>query len=303
LRHLASIHLPAFVIMTWKRLLARTSLFTLIIFAGLMIFLDSCVQFRMSKKEIDQYFADKKQKGVEQFYYAGKQRINYLTVGSDSLPLVLFVHGSPGSLSAFIDFMGDEELLQHAQLVSVDRPGFGTSNFGYAEPSLEKQAAQLKAILEKHRSQRPTILVGHSLGGPVIARMAMDYPELVDGLILVAPSLDPDLEPREWFRAPLSTPFLKWILPRSLRASNDEIYMLKPQLQKMVPLYRKIRARTIVIQGLKDDLVDPGNADFARKMISNAPVKLMMVDTMTHFVPWTHPQLIRNAIIELTLPL
>jgi pimeloyl-ACP methyl ester carboxylesterase len=285
--------------MTWKRLLARTSLLTIAIFTGLMIFLDSCVQFRMSKKEIDQYFADKKQKGVEEFYYVGNQRINYLTVGSDSLPLVLFVHGSPGSLSAFIDFMGDDLLLSHAQLISVDRPGFGTSNFGYAEPSIEKQAAQLKPILDMHRDQRPVILVGHSLGGPVIARMAMDYPELVDGLILVAPSIDPDLEPNEWFRAPLATPVLKWILPRSLRASNDEIYKLKPQLQHMIPLWSKVQARTIVIQGMMDDLVHPANAEFAKRMIINAPVKLVTVDTMTHFVPWTHPQLIRSAVVEL----
>lgn len=285
--------------MTWKRLLARTGLFTIAVFAGLVIFLDSCIQFRMSKKEIDQYFADKKQKGVEEFYFVGKQRINYLIVGSDSLPLVMFVHGSPGSLSAFIDFMGDEQLLQHAQLVSVDRPGFGTSNFGYAEPSIEKQAADLIPILEKHRDQRPVILVGHSLGGPVIARMAMDYPALVDGLIFVAPSIDPDLEPNEWFRGPLATPFLKWMLPRSMRASNDEIYMLKPELQKMIPLWSKVKAQSIVIQGLKDDLVHPGNADFAKKMITQAPVKLVTVDTMTHFVPWTHPQLIREAVIEL----
>jgi pimeloyl-ACP methyl ester carboxylesterase len=287
--------------MNWKRLIARTSLLLVAVFAAMMISLDSCVQFRMTNKEIDHYFQDKAQKGTQEFYYVGKQRINYLTVGRDTLPLVVFVHGSPGSLSAFIDFMSDEQLLKVAHLVSVDRPGFGSSNFGYAEPSLAKQAADLKPILEKYHKQRPIILVGHSLGGPVIARIAMDYPELVDGLIFVAPSLDPDLEPKEWFRAPLATPFLKWMLPRSIRASNDEIYNLKPQLQAMLPLYTRIKASTIVIQGLKDDLVHPKNADFAQKMITNASVKVVRVDTMTHFVPWTHPQLVRDAVMEMTV--
>lgn len=285
--------------MRWKRLLKRTSLVSVLLLAGLLLFLDSCVQFRMSQSEIDNYFKNRPQKALTQSYYVGKQKINYAIVGSDSLPLVIFVHGSPGSLSAFIDFLGDSILTTRAQLVSVDRPGFGASNFGYAEPSLELQAAELKPILEKHKGQRPIILVGHSLGGPVIARMAMDYPELVDGLVFVAASIDPDLEPKEWFRAPLATPFLKWMLPRSLRASNDEIYKLKPELQKMVPLWTKVTANTIFIQGGKDDLVHPANVDFARKMLVNAPFKVVFKDSMNHFVPWSNPELIRDAVVEL----
>lgn len=94
-------------------------------------------------------------------------------------------------------------------------------------------------------------MVGHSLGGPLIARVAMDYPELVDGLIMVAPSIDPGLEPKEWFRAPLATPFFSWILPRSFRASNDELYQLKPELENMLTRWPEVIAPTIVIQGKK----------------------------------------------------
>ncbi|CAN5613597.1 alpha/beta fold hydrolase [soil metagenome] len=261
--------------------------------------MDSCMQFRMSKSEIDQYFSQKEKKGTLHRYDIDKRVMNYLEVGDSNLPLVVFIHGSPGSLSAFIDFMADTALLAKAQLITVDRPGFGYSNFGKAEPSLEKQAALLKPILETHKNQRPVILVGHSLGGPLIARMAMDYPELIDGLVMVAPSIDPELEPNEWFRAPLALPFLKWLLPRSIRASNDEIYKLKPELEEMIQLWPRIKANTIVIQGKKDSLVPKENADFAKKMITNAPVKLVMIDDMTHFVPWSNPELIRQAIVEL----
>jgi pimeloyl-ACP methyl ester carboxylesterase len=258
------------------------------------------MQFRMSKKEIDSYFKDKEKKGALHTYTQDHQKINYLHVGDENLPLVVFVHGSPGSLSAFIDFMADTALLKKAQLISVDRPGFGKSNFGYGEKSLSRQAEVLKPILEKYKTNRPIILVGHSLGGPVISRMAMDYPQLIDGLVIVAGSIAPELEPNEtWFRAPLSTPFLRWILPRSIRASNTEIYHLKPELQKMLPLWKSIPTTTIVIQGKKDALVDPGNADFAKKMMANAQVELVLVDDMNHFVPWSNPELIREAILKL----
>ena len=70
--------------MRWKRLVARISIITLTGFASLMVLLDSCMQFRSSEKEIDEYFADKPRKGTIESYYVGKQRINYLTVGSAS---------------------------------------------------------------------------------------------------------------------------------------------------------------------------------------------------------------------------
>ena len=125
----------------------------------------------------------------------------------------------------------------------------------------------------------------------------MDYPELVNGLIFVAASNDPDLEPNEWFRGPLATPFLKWILPRSLRASNDEIYQLKPQLQAMKPLWPKITCKSIIIQGDSDELVPYQNAYFTEKMLVNATHELVLYKGMNHFVPWTHPFLINNAIL------
>ncbi|NOS56762.1 MAG: alpha/beta hydrolase [Cyclobacteriaceae bacterium] len=266
----------------------------------LLVIMDSCLQFRMSKKEISSYFKTKEKKGTLHEYKFDHQKINYLKVGDEVLPLVVFVHGSPGSLSAFIDFMADTVLLSKAQLITVDRPGFGESNFGYGEKSVARQSSVLKPLIEKNKLNRPVILVGHSMGGPVVVRMAMDYPELIDGLVIVAGSIDPDLEPNEtWFRAPLATPFLKWTLPRSFRASNQEIYHLKPELQEMLPLWEKIKASTIVIQGKKDVLVDPANAQFAKKMIVNAPVELMMIDEMNHFVPWSNPELIREAIIKL----
>lgn len=267
-----------------------------------LLLVDSCMQFRMNSSEIKQYFEKRGLEGHEHNYRMGDRVINYVQVGNDSLPLVLFVHGSPGSLSAFIHFLADTILLEKAQLISVDRPGFGSSNFGKAEPSLSTQVALLKPILEKHKDHRPITLVGHSLGGPVVARMAMEYPELIDGLVMVAPSIDPELEPNEWFRGPLALPFFKWILPRSIRASNDEIWKLKPELQEMETKWSSIRASTIVIQGEKDKLVPPGNADYAKKMLINAPLELVIQEDMTHFVPWSNPELIRDAILKLVAP-
>lgn len=276
----------------------------LIVLLAPVLFLHSCMpSFRMSSKEVDAYFKAKNSSASQYKYKYEWRDINYVAAGDTTKPLVLFVHGSPGSLDAFIGFLTREELRKHALLVTTDRPGFGYSNFGNAEPSLKKQALALKPILEKYQTNRPHILVGHSLGGPLIAKMAIEYPELVDGLIIVAGSIDPELEPNEtWFRAPLATPFLSWILPGAFRASNEEIYHLKPELEDMLPYWKDISCPVIVIQGKVDELVPYENVDFAKKMLVNAPVEYVIVDDMNHFVPWSHPQLIHDAVLKMVVP-
>ena len=270
-------------------------------FLVIVIVLHSCLPtFRISSEDVASYFSFRNVKATQHEYSIGGRTFHYVKAGNANGPLVLFVHGSPGSLRDFLHFLADTSLLDAALLITCDRPGFGYSNFGVAEPSLRKQSTMLKPILDRYGKDRQVILVGHSLGGPLIARMAMDYPEIVDGMVMVAGSIDPDLEPREaWFRAPLATPFLSWVLPRAFRASNEEIYQLKPQLQAMIPEWKNITCRVIVIQGKQDRYVPYENLEFARKMLVNASTDYVVIDNMDHFVPWSNPELIRNAILEL----
>jgi pimeloyl-ACP methyl ester carboxylesterase len=273
----------------------------LIVLVAPILFLHSCMpSFRMSSTEVNTYFKNKKLTAQQHKYNYEWRDIHYVSAGDSTKPLVLFVHGSPGSLDAFIAFLTIEDLRKNSLMVATDRPGFGYSNFGNAEPSLKKQALALKPILEKYKNNKPHIVVGHSLGGPLIAKMAMEYPELVDGLIIVAGSIDPELEPNEtWFRAPLATPFLSWILPGAFRASNEEIYKLKPELEDMVPYWKNITCPVIVIQGKVDELVPYENVNFAKKMLVNAPVEYVIVDDMNHFVPWSNPELITDAVLKM----
>ena len=226
--------------------------------------------------------------------------INYVENGKDSLPVAFFVHGSPGSWSAFAGFMKDSVLLQKVKMVSVDRIGFGYSDFGHGEKSLAKQVAYLKPIVSKYKAQgKKIILIGHSLGGPIIAKMAIDYPELVDNLIFVAGSIDPTLEPTRWYRYIMDFVGVRYIIPKSFRASNDEILYLKEELEEMIPQWQLIRQPCIVIQGNKDVLVHPKNAAFAKRMLVNAEsVEIWLKDDMNHFVPWSNPELINQAILK-----
>lgn len=229
-------------------------------------------------------------------YKVGEQKIHYTHVGDTSKPLVLFVHGSPGSSDAFLRYLADTSLSKVCQMVTVDRPGFGESS-GEGEPSIERQAAVLKPIVEKYGKNKKVLLVGHSLGGPVIVRMAMDYEELLDGLIILAGSIDPELEPNEWFRPALKYPPAKWFLNRPFMASNVEIMPLEDELSEMLPLWKNITIPVTVLQGMDDMLVPAGNADFAKKVLVNSrKLDIQKIEAENHFFIWTQPELVNQAI-------
>ncbi|HTF17097.1 MAG TPA: alpha/beta fold hydrolase, partial [Chryseolinea sp.] len=153
--------------------IARTlKLIFLLLVLAIVISFHSCMSFRMSDREVDDYFKQRNVDATQHTYDAHSREIHYVSAGDSTQALVLFVHGSPGSLSAFIHFLADTSLLRKGLLITTDRPGFGYSNFGRGVGSLKEQAAILKPILEKYKRNRPAVLIGHSLGGPLIARMA-----------------------------------------------------------------------------------------------------------------------------------
>jgi pimeloyl-ACP methyl ester carboxylesterase len=270
----------------------------LVIFCGFL--LHSCLTFRTKPAEIEKFFQSKHVNGCIDYYKVGRLNIQYAQSGDSTKPLVLFVHGSPGSLDAFTGFLVDSALLQKAFLITTDRPGFGYTDFGNGEPSLKKQVDLIAKLIQLKQNGHPVILVGHSLGGPLIAKVAIDYPDLVDGLVIVAGSIDPELEPNEaWWRGPLATPFLSFVLPRSFRASNVELYHLKPALEEMLPQWGQITCPVVVIHGKKDIFVPFENVEFAKSRLTNAPVRYILHETANHFIPWSHPELMNEGILSI----
>lgn len=219
---------------------------------------------------------------------------------ADTLPVVVGVHGSPGSADNFLDYMADTAFMRQVQFLSVDRPGFGYNHFGKPEPSLASQASDVKAALAHFAPGAKAILVGHSLGGPLVARFAIDYPEMVAGLVIVAGSIDPDLEPHPWWQKAVDRAPLKWLTPTSMWTSNREIIFLEAELRKMQPLWAQIKCPVWVIHAENDRLVDYRNVDFARKMLVNAA--FLKFDTMNkgdHFILWSKPDHIKKAVLDI----
>ncbi|WP_421764627.1 alpha/beta fold hydrolase [Ekhidna sp.] len=260
---------------------------------AILLILSAC-EFRMDDKKARETLESDVNIQFGDLMVIGRN-MHYAYVDQKQGLMLVFVHGSPGSWNAFIDFFKVDSLLSKYDMLAVDRPGFGSSGFGVAEPSLKVQAYQINEVLKQFPDKKK-ILIGHSLGGPIIARMAMDNPKRYEGLIMVAPSIDPEMEEDEWYRSIINTEVGAYITPKEFEVSNDEILPLKDELAYMLPLWSKIATPTIVIQGTDDSLVPKENADFAKKMLADSILEVVMLEGVNHFIPWSHPEEIAKAI-------
>ncbi len=208
--------------------------------------------------------------------------------------LLVFVHGTPGSLRAFRTYLTDPLLRARFHMISVTRIGWA-AGAGSKEPSLEAQARALLPILEMDRSGRGAILMGHSYGGPVIARAAMDYTELVGGLVFVATTADPELSGPRWYNY-LSFWWPEFILGERLMGANDEIMAVRSQLEEMLPRWENLTMPSLIVQGDEDSLVYPGNAEFLRRQLVNS--RMLPRPGGDHFILWGDMPVIRDAVIE-----
>jgi len=286
----------------WRRRIKIGCLGFVVVLIVLSFIASRLLNFSMSDAEVEAFYSAVDNKPVSHYYEVDGYELHYKSLEISTEGTFIFIHGTPGSWDAFKAYFLDSALYNHATIISPDRPGFGKSSYGVPIASLEEQCKLLKPILEKHSA--PRILIGHSLGGPIAARMAMDYPELVDGIIMLAPALDSRLEPEEdWFRVPMRWPILRNLVPEALRTSNEEVIFLKEELELMLPLWKSITVPTVVIQGTADNLVHPKNGPFADSVLVNASKKIIMLDSQNHFLPWNESQLIKKMMMDMLLAL
>jgi len=263
--------------------------------------LSSCsryFQFRSSDASIYKNFKKEHVAVKLDYYEVNGLKIRYLVTGDSTKPALVFVHGAPSSLSVFDKYYLNDSLQQNCEMWALDRPGYGYTQFGNALPSIEEQAKCVVPLLEKIGKTRKKILLGTSYGGPIVAKIAALRPDLVDGLILAAPAVQPGEEKIYNITYPTST-WLKWATPRMFRTANTEKLEHKEELDKMLPDWNKIKAPVIMIQGLADELVFPSNILFLKKQLTQTSVKVYAIRDQEHFLSWPQKKLITHSIFEM----
>jgi pimeloyl-ACP methyl ester carboxylesterase len=105
-------------------------------------------------------------------------------------PPIVMIHGASSNLGAMRLPLGDE-LAKNHRVILIDRPGHGWSpRDDLAHSSLAMQAKAIGEALDRLGVSH-AIVVAHSMGGAVGARMALDQPQRVAGLVMLAAATHP----------------------------------------------------------------------------------------------------------------
>jgi pimeloyl-ACP methyl ester carboxylesterase len=238
-------------------------------------------------------------------------------------PAVLMIHGLGGNALNFAALA--ERLQRDHRVIRVDRPGSGYSARIADRPAdLRAQIDALLALMDDLALERP-LVVGHSLGGALALGMALQAPQRLRGLVLLAPATLP-FEPQPpldglVIAPPLRT-LLAWTLavplsglrsdalvealftpesppadfahrygallsrrPSQVRANFEDFAALQAHLRAQAPRYPRLAVPTTVMVGGGDRILDP--------QLHGAPfrgheqVQLIEIQEAGHMLPIT----------------
>jgi len=134
-------------------------------------------------------------------------RVHYKSYGKGQDALV-FVHGWTCDMTFWRGQVADFE--RRTRVIAIDLPGHGQSDKPQIAYTMDLFARAVEAVLRDADARR-AVLVGHSMGTPVIREFYRKYPQMTLGLVIVDGPLRPfgDKKMMEQFIEPLRGPNYK----------------------------------------------------------------------------------------------
>ena len=122
---------------------------------------------------------------------ADDQRIRYETFGAGE-PALVFVHGGMCDRSYW--WAQTAGFASEYRVIALDLPGHGESDKGRSQWSMEGFGDDVARTVQAARADR-VILIGHSMGGPVVIEAARRLGSSVIGVVIVDMLHKPSLKP------------------------------------------------------------------------------------------------------------
>jgi pimeloyl-ACP methyl ester carboxylesterase len=232
----------------------------------------------------------------------------------DAQGSILFVHGSGGDSHLW------EEQLTHLPpdlcCIAIDLPGHGSSAGGLLA-TIDEGARLISELPARLNLPRPIWLAGHSMGSAMAITAALDYPQQVDGLILIGSgsrlrvlpqaleALKAGIMKIEFLKIGFSpaTPASIWEKEvAALQNAGTKIiyndFLACDQFDRSADL-EQIKVPTLIIVG-KDDLLTPLKySEFLHEHVSSS--KLVVIPEAGHYVMLEKPAEVNCAVADFVM--
>lgn len=147
----------------------------------------AAVNAAIGRREME---SDESALGGEAGAFAWKYgRVFYRVAGAETAAPLVLIHGIGAGASSFMWRRNFDALARDFRVYALDLLGFGLSEKPAHAPYSADLYVELLADFLVEVAQRPAQLAASGLSGAFAVRLADEYAELVDSLILLAPAL------------------------------------------------------------------------------------------------------------------
>jgi pimeloyl-ACP methyl ester carboxylesterase len=217
-----------------------------------------------------------------------------LTIQKDTiLPTLVFVHGTIGSSTDFVEYMTDSLLLTKVNMISYDRVGYNFEDENPVQESIAFERDMLKDII-KNLNPKKTILVGYSYGGPI----ALAVKQKVNKTILLAPAVYSKVEPMPWAINLYKSSLTRWLIPDIWKEASKEKLSHKKDLQRFENNWESNPNKIISIHGTSDWIVPYENSIFLQNQFHKNQFDLITIKDVGHGLIWSNFKEIKQQLLN-----
>jgi pimeloyl-ACP methyl ester carboxylesterase len=225
------------------------------------------------------------------------------------LPVTVWVHGAGGT---HLDWPAELRRLPEANAIVVDLPGHGRSP-GSGRQTVGAYAADIIAVMDALKLPQ-AIIGGHSMGGAIAMTMALNYPDRVQGLILIGTAaklgVHPDIlngfttEMNRTVALVVGMYYGKTGTDSMRRRSTQRLLEIDPMIVSQD--YRacnlfdlrepvgRIKQPTLIVGGTDDQLTPYKFSEFLREKINGST--LVKVEGGGHMMMLEQPEFVGEAV-------
>lgn len=277
----------------FKKILKIIGVILLLLFIGLYILFYRATAPKSDEKVLEEF----KELGVtptitkEKFKTFDYRKV--AIVKDTTLPTIVFVHGTIGSVLDFKRYMTDSLLLTKANMIIYDRIGYNYKDKNDVQESIAFEVEMLEHITRELDSSK-TILAGYSYGGPIALASKKPYKKV----ILFAPAVYSKVEPMPWMLNFYKWRLTRWMVPPIWRQASKEKMTHREDLENFEQKWNENPNHIVSIHGDADGIVPYGNSTYLKDKLPSNRFDLITIPEAGHGFIWSNFSALKEELLK-----